>query len=71
MIRSRLTTKSQTTIPRPVRAALGLGPGDEVTYEIDGARVILRKAEEPRGEDPFAAFSEWDSDADREGYADL
>ena len=71
MIRSRLTTKSQTTIPRPVRVALGLGPGDEVTYEIDGARVILRKAEESRGEDPFATFSEWDSDADREGYADL
>jgi len=71
MIRSRLTTKSQTTIPRPVRAALNLGPGDEVSYEIDGAQVILRKAEGPPGEDPFATFREWDSEADREGYADL
>lgn len=70
MIRSRLTTKSQTTIPRPVRAALGLAPGDEVTYEIDGHRVILRKAEPP-GDDPFTTFTEWDSEADREGYADL
>lgn len=71
MIRSRLTTKSQTTIPRPVREALGLGPGDEVTYEIDGTRVILRKVDEPRGEDPFATFGEWNGDADREAYADL
>ncbi len=41
MIVSKLTSKAQTTIPQPVRAALGLEPGDELLYEIiDGRGVI-------------------------------
>ena len=40
-------------------------------YEIDGARVILTKASDRSVEDPFGAFSEWDSDADRKAYAGL
>lgn len=71
MIKSKLTTKSQTTIPQPVRAALDLRPGDEVVYEIEGDRAILRKAEGEPVEDPFATFSEWDGEADRKAYADL
>jgi antitoxin PrlF len=71
MITSKLTTKSQTTIPRSVRTALGLEPGDEVAYQIEGDRVILRRANEESVEDPFATFTEWDSEADREAYADL
>lgn len=39
MIVSKLTSKAQTTIPQPVRAALGLEPGDEVVYEIVDERV--------------------------------
>jgi antitoxin PrlF len=30
MVTSKLTSKSQITIPQPVRAALGLHPGDEI-----------------------------------------
>jgi antitoxin PrlF len=45
--------------------------GDELAYEIDGARVILTKASDRSVEDPFGAFSEWDSDADRKAYAGL
>ena len=41
MIISKLTSKAQTTIPQPVRAALGLQPGDEILYEIDDGRVTL------------------------------
>ena len=44
MISSKLTTKAQTTIPQPVRAALRLQPGDELIYQIDEQRVILTKA---------------------------
>ena len=72
MIVSKLTSKAQTTIPRPVRVALGLEPGDEVVYEIDGERVILTKV--PPGtatDDPFRTFREWDTQADAEAYADL
>ncbi len=39
MIIGRITAKAQTTIPRAVRLALGIGPGDEIGYEIDGDKV--------------------------------
>ena len=42
MITSRLTSKAQTTIPQPVRAALKLQDGDELIYEIEGNRVLLK-----------------------------
>lgn len=72
MITSKLTSKSQTTIPRPVRSALDLRAGDELVYDIDGDRVVLRKAREGLiDEDPFAVFDEWNSEADRKGYADF
>ena len=71
MIKSKLTTKAQTTIPQPVRAALHLEVGDEILYQIEGERVILTRAPAAPVEDPFATFSEWDSEADRAGYAEL
>ncbi len=71
MITSKLTTKAQTTIPQPVRAALRLGPGDALAYVIDEGRVILTKASGGAAEDPFATFGEWDSEADRRAYGDL
>jgi len=71
MITSKLTTKSQTTIPRSVRSALRLAPGDALAYIIEGGRVILAKASPAAVEDPFATFSEWDGDADRRAYGDL
>ena len=71
MITSKLTSKAQTTIPQPVRAALRLHEGDELVYIIDGERVILTKADTARLDDPFRTFEEWDSDADRRAYAHL
>jgi antitoxin PrlF len=67
MIQSRITSKAQTTIPAPVRKALGLREGDLVAYRIEEGRVIMTRAEPV--EDPFATFSEWASQADRDGYA--
>lgn len=71
MITSRLTTKAQTIIPQPVRVALRLKEGDEVAYAIEGDRVVMTKAAPVPAEDPFGAFSEWDSAADRKAYGDL
>ena len=71
MITSKLTSKAQTTIPLPVRNALRLGPGDELAYAIEGERVVLTKAAKAPADDPFATFSEWSSNADRDGYAGL
>jgi antitoxin PrlF len=71
MIRSKLTTKAQTTIPQPVREALRLKAGDELAYQIEGDRVILTRIRSGDMDDPFATFREWDSEADRTGYASL
>ncbi len=71
MITSKLTSKAQTTIPQPVRAALQIREGDAIAYRIEEGRVILTKAESDIEEDPFALFSEWNSDADRRAYERL
>ena len=71
MITSKLTSKAQTTIPQSVRAALHLKAGDEIAYAIEGGRVVLTRAPGESGEDPFAAFGEWASDADRRAYDGL
>ncbi|HZP67840.1 MAG TPA: type II toxin-antitoxin system PrlF family antitoxin [Rudaea sp.] len=71
MISSKLTSKAQTTIPQPVRVALGVRDGDEIEYKIEGHRVILTKARKAPADDPFRTFEEWGSDADRRAYAKL
>lgn len=66
MILGKITAKAQTTIPRAIRLALGLKPGDEVAWEIDGDQVIMTRAR-PKA-DPFVgnfdSFTEWASEAD-------
>jgi len=66
MILSRISSKAQTTIPRAVRAALGLKQGDQIAYRIeDGGVVLTRVAAADPFVDPIASFTEWAGDADR------
>lgn len=44
MQESTVTTKGQTTLPRDVRAALGLKSGDKVRYVVMNGEVRLLKA---------------------------
>jgi antitoxin PrlF len=71
MIQSRITAKSQTTVPQAVRRALGIRAGDSLEYEIEGDRVVLRKARAAPADDPFVHFDEWAGDADSRAYADF
>ena len=71
MITSRLIARWRTTIPLAVRRALGLAPGDEIAYRIEGDRVVLTKAQRGVADDPFPVFGEWASEADRRAYAEL
>jgi antitoxin PrlF len=71
VITSKLTSKAQTTIPQPVRAALHLKEGDEIAYAIEDGRVVLTRAQAEGVEDPFATFTEWASEADTRAYASL
>ena len=77
LIEGRITAKSRTTIPRAVRAALGVGPGDSVAYEIRGKEVVMKRApKKPKPEADmflanFSTFTEWSSEADSIAYAGL
>jgi antitoxin PrlF len=68
---SKLSRKSQVTLPKEVRDALGARPGDTIVYEVEGNVVRLKRLE------PFDAtfhkalsstLSEWASDADEEAF---
>ena len=47
MLESTITSKGQTTLPKRVREALGVKPGDKVRYFLDGSggvRVLRVKS---------------------------
>lgn len=46
----RVTSKGQVTIPQAIRAQLGIQPGSEVTFEVEGEGVrIVKIADSPHG----------------------
>lgn len=67
---SKVSVKSQTVLPRAVRAKLGVKPGDTLRYRLTDQGVLIDKAP-AEADDPFAAFSEWSSEADEKAYAKL
>ena len=69
-LKARLGVKAQVVLPKAVREALSLKPGDQFAFVIRDREVRLIRAP-AEGDDPFACFSEWASDADRKGYANL
>ena len=68
---SKITSKSQTVIPRVIRERLGLKPGDRGRYAVTASGVQIAKAEKTAQDDPFAVFTEWASEADEKAYGDL
>ena len=74
MYASRLSAKCQVTVPKEIRDAIGLKPGDMLAYKVEDGCIIVRRIE------PFDAayhaaisntLSEWDSVADDEAFGDL
>ena len=74
-VTSKLTSKSQATIPEKIRKILGLIPGDSVAFEVDqNKKVVIRKATPIDFEFAKAVegtLSEWSSKNDQEAYCDL
>lgn len=72
---SKLTTKSQATIPGRVRRQLGLKPGDSVAFKFKGGQIFLQKARPVDRELARAVEEtlkdEWHSEHDERAYADL
>jgi len=54
----RVTTKGQVTIPKEIRDALGIEPGDEISFEESDAGYTLRKQAPTTadGDDPFDKY---------------
>jgi len=74
MLSSRLSSKSQVSIPKKIREAIGLQPGDRIGYEVSDGQVTIKKI------DPFdmafhktiaKTLDEWDTQADEEAFRDL
>lgn len=78
---ARVMSKGQVTIPKKVRAALGIDTGDRVTFIVDGTNVrvvnsavyaLMRFQEQMQGEAEKAGFvneeniAEWITKSRRE-----
>ena len=68
--KAKLGAKAPLVLPKEVRQALGLKPGDSFAFLIDGEEVRVVRTPAER-DDRFVTFSGWASEADRKSYADL
>jgi antitoxin PrlF len=53
---STISSKGQTTVPKPVRQALGVNEGDQIAFRVDETGVTIRRAEETRDDPAIASF---------------
>jgi antitoxin PrlF len=53
---SRITSKGQTTVPKAVRQALGVGVGDAIAFRIEDDGVRVERVATPGSIDPLDAF---------------
>lgn len=56
VIASKVTARSQTTLPSGVRKALGLRAGDRIVYVIENDEVIIRKLRDDDEDPALAGF---------------
>jgi antitoxin PrlF len=72
---AKVTAKGQTTIPKEVREALEIEPGDLIVWEVAPDRKAVVRRAQPWDLEYLRAvegtLSEWTSPADEEAYRDL
>jgi antitoxin PrlF len=71
---SKLTSKYQATIPKPVRKLLKLKAGDAIAFDIEDDQILVRRARPldfAFAQSLEGTLNEWQSIADDEAYRDL
>ena len=72
---AKITSKGQTTSPADIRAALQVGPGDKLAWEVLETGVVQVRRVQPLDIEYLqameATLDEWAGAADEEAYRDL
>ena len=72
---AKITAKGQTTIPKHIRDALSVRPGDFLVWDVGGDGVARVRRLQPLDLDYLraaeATLAEWAGAADDEAYRDL
>jgi len=72
---AKVTAKGQTTIPRPIRAALEVQPGDLIAWDLGADGTVRVRRVEPVDLEYLRAIEstlgEWTSPEDDEAYRGL
>jgi antitoxin PrlF len=68
-MKTKVSTKGQVVLPRPIRSKLGLRAGDELEAEIENGRIVLaprrRRAKKARIKtDPITGMAVLDAGPD-------
>ncbi len=74
MQHAKIGARGRTTIPKTIRDAAGLREGDAISFEIEGDRLVLRKAVPDRHEYLHGlgeAMPEWLSPEDERAWRHL
>ena len=56
MVKSKITSKGQITLPKEIRARLGVGPSDEAEFVEENGAYRLKKMVEPSPFDEYVGF---------------
>lgn len=72
---AKITAKGQTTIPADIRAALHVGPGDLIAWELEDNGTARVRRVQPLDLEYLraveGALGEWTSPADEDAYRGL
>jgi AbrB family looped-hinge helix DNA binding protein len=42
-VTAKVSSKGQVTVPKAVRAALGIREGDDIVFRVEGSRVVMAR----------------------------
>ena len=53
---STISAKGRTTVPKPVRDALGVGPGGKIVFRVEEGRISIRRADRDEDDPVVSVF---------------